>query len=112
MTIGAFNVQTAKRVLSAVNQVEAGVSNGTVIRDQQGSLYRTPQGGIPANESAECTQLWFGSGNELIEMPDANGAAIQRTVYNVFSGDIGGDSMIVVLRMYGRLVAIAEDCSG
>ena len=119
--IGAYTPETAKYIHDVINRlVQSGaLQTGARMSNpdrsyQQGLAYKTPTGGIPANGKAECTQQTFVSdieSTELIDDTDADGNPIMHDIHNVFGSDIGGDTIILCLWMYGRRVVHAEDCN-
>lgn len=110
--IGAYSPATARRVLSSLEELTNAPSQGNKTTTQQGSIFKTPAGGIPAGGEVLCTEQIFDpdNNNVLIDAFTSNATPNQQMIRNIFSSDIGGDRTIVVLRMYGRLCAIAEDC--
>ena len=82
----------------------------------EGYLFQTPSGGIAARSgttcgSAACTPYYIDSSGVINELTDNSGTSQTVTVYNVFGSAIGGSVYITAKRVYGVLVADAEDCS-
>ena len=81
-----------------------------------GYLFQTPSGGIAARSgttcgSAACTPYYIDSTGEIAELTDNDGASQTITVYNVFGSAIAGSAYITAKRVFGQLVADAEDCA-
>ena len=81
----------------------------------EGYIFETPLGGIAARSgttvsSAACTPYYI-DGTTLTELTDNDGASQTVDVYNVFSAAITGEVYITAKRVFGVLVADAEDCA-
>ncbi len=121
--VGVYTPEVAEFIHEVVNRLVAAgyVTKKGGVRTpennyQQALMYRTPTSGIPAASGntlgkASCTPLGIDPGSDdLIELTDNEGNTTTHEVFNPFSGDVGGDKIIIVNWMYGRRIVHAEDC--
>jgi hypothetical protein len=85
------------------------------LRLTEGWILETPSGGIAARSgttisSAACTVKWVNDSGTLENYTNNAGNAVTLTVYNVFTADIAGSTIITAKTVFGKLIADAEDC--
>lgn len=85
------------------------------IRSPAVGVFKTPSGGIAGRSTdtcgnAECDTYWIDNDGLITQLLDANDDPIKTTIFNMFTGSIGGSRYITAKDVHGIAVIDAEDC--